>query len=119
MHELAYYLRMIGELGVTGSLHQARKILSRRIGSPRQSQVTTQDILRLTGFSSAAELANHLRTRSIPVFFIDRDPQFYQSALTMCFPGEREKIIEAAGLIMSHTFDLLGSGPTQLDALKH
>ena len=118
MHELSYYIRRIAELGLNGSLHQAKKTLYRRVASRHKRNVTPNDALLLTGFSSAAELANHFKSRASPVFFIDRDFDFYRSALLTHFPGESEKIIESAGLTMRHVFNLLGSGPVDLDAVK-
>ena len=126
MQELAYYIRRISELGLNESLHRAKNTLYRRVVSRCQrtyktffqGKVTPRDILSLTGFSSASELASHFRTRSSPVFFINRDFEFYRSALSNYFPGESEKIVKSADLVMRHTFDLLGSGPTDLDSFK-
>ena len=115
---MTYYIRRIAQLGLNGSLHQAKKALSRYVVTLRHRNITEQDTLAVTGFSSAKELAAHFRTRSSPLFFIDRDYEFYRSALGSHFPGESEKIIASGDLVLKHIFDLLGSGPTDLDQWK-
>ena len=115
---MTYYIRRIAQLGLNGSLHQAKKVLSRYVVTLRERNVTEQDTLAVTGFSSAAELAAHFRTRSSPLFFIDRDYEFYRSALRTHFPGESEKIIASGDRVLKHIFDLLGSGPIDLGQWK-
>ncbi|HYR89159.1 MAG TPA: alginate lyase family protein [Terriglobia bacterium] len=126
MQAIGYYIRRIAELDLRESLNQAKKTIYECVVAPGQerfktlfpNQVSPRKILRLTRFSSSAELSSHLKTRSSPKFFIDRDGDFYAAALLNHFPGETEKIVGAADLVMRHIFDLLGSGATDLDSVE-
>src|SRR5262245_12571033 len=75
---------------------------------------TKNDIAKLERrLHESPHLSSRMRERDQPRFFL-KPPEFYRTALEQYFPGEREKIIQAADLALAHVVDLLGSGPTDL-----
>jgi uncharacterized heparinase superfamily protein len=121
-----YYLRRFRELGLREGSQQARQIMANRALRicgrlyDRYVRVDPDDayVLKLCGFTSSAEFGRHFRQRTTPRFFnpnvAARLDEFRSS-----FPDETLNLIRRADLVMNHTFDLLGSGPVNLDALKN
>jgi hypothetical protein len=66
-------------------------------------------------FASSSDLAQHMRERVTPRFFIDSSYQKETvAALDSAYPSMRTQVVKAADLVCNHIFDLLGSGPTPL-----
>jgi len=65
------------------------------------------------------ELIKRIRTRERPVFFIDpKDKNGTIATLDKELPSVRDKTLSSAQQICQHTFDLLGSGKSNLNVKK-
>lgn len=72
---------------------------------------------RLNGFKTVKEYTDHLRSRQKPAFFIfsnQEEKRDFALNFDVLYPEKKQEIIKSADTIISHTFDLLGSGPQNL-----
>jgi hypothetical protein len=120
---ILYYLRRVRELGLAESLRQGKALMLDRAatvyhGYQKTVDRTQQELAELQRRLEAfPNLATRLRQRDVPRFFL-KEPDFYRSALQQHFPDEQAKIVQAADLAVAHVFDLLGSGPKDLNKVS-
>src|SRR5262245_34648889 len=112
MLSLSYYARRVRELGLRESMRQAKTIvfdaaaaringLYDRYFTPTAEEESNQlfkRLLRQPGF------LNEVKTRRKPLFFLDREPEFYRDAIRKYFPGEESRIVGAADNVRNRNF---------------
>ena len=123
---ILYYVKRIRELGVGESFLQAKEITLARTSSIARraydkhirKEWDEKAVLQLTGFGSGQDLLKHFRERTHPQFFFDNQKLGRIEEFRQRFPRQSDLIVNAGQRVLKHQFDLLGSGPTDLDALK-
>src|SRR5262245_7493124 len=123
MPTLLYYFGRVRELGLRESARQFETIVADRAARtihsvydryfrPTEEEHADKVIKKLDN-----KTFNEIRTRTQPRFFLDRDPDFYRTAIQEFFPDDFDNIVAAADRLVAHESGLLCSGPPQVEQL--
>jgi hypothetical protein len=94
------------------------ELLSWRKRGFRLAEIDDDAFLKkLSGFETLRDFYSHVRRRNRPVFFAFTnrgDVEQCSARYESLYPLAREQALSAAGQVLGHIFDLLGSGPKKV-----